>query len=32
MVKLGIDLFSKNKNKPETFMVIGDSMVFDNLF
>lgn len=32
MVKLGIDLFSKNKNKPETIMVIGNSMVFDNLF
>ena len=30
MVKLGIDLFSKNK--PETIMVIGNSMVFDNLF
>jgi hypothetical protein len=32
MVKLGLDLFNKNPKKPDTIMVIGESMVFDTLF
>jgi translation initiation factor 2B subunit (eIF-2B alpha/beta/delta family) len=30
MVKLGQELFSKRKH--ETIMVVGSSMIFDNLF